>query len=53
MKNDKIIINTIDKNPIRILLLKFKNPAAIVIGATINIEKGFVNPPVKNNNPNS
>jgi hypothetical protein len=37
----------------RTLLLRFKNPAAIVIGATINIEKGLVNPPVKNNNPNS
>ncbi len=37
-----IIINTIDKKPIKILLLRFKNPAAIVIGATINIENGLV-----------
>ena len=35
------------------LLLMLKNPAAIVIGATINIENGFVNPPVKNSNPDN
>ena len=35
------------------LLLILKNPAAIVIGATINIENGLVNPPVKNSNPDN